>query len=446
MIDLHKYGVVVPEVLLPKDVDLQRWAVVACDQYTQDRGYWQRVSAVVGDAPSTLNLIFPEVYLGDDGADARIAAIQSTMRRYLDAGVFAPAEKACIYVERTTAYGRLRKGLVLAVDLDAYDWKAGSKALIRATEATVPERIPPRMKIRHGAPLELPHIMLLVDDPDDALVGGTGALVRATAPVYDGDLQQESGHVTGWAVHGDEMLAGMERALAAIAQKGTDSDGTVFLFAVGDGNHSLATAKAVWEAHKHALMASGATPAALTENPVRYALVEVVNLYDTGLTFEPIHRAVFGADAAALQNFLAEQLDGSWHDCADAAALEAAVGGVSADAGVSGACFGFISTINGTTRYRLLRTAITDLAVSRLQPALDEFMQVHGGVSIDYIHGAAETVRLGETEGQLGILLPPIAKERFFATISARGTLPRKSFSMGEASEKRFYVEARRLF
>ena len=429
MIDLQKYGVAVPELLLPNACDLQSWAVIACDQYTQDRDYWQRAEAIAGDRPSTLHLIFPEVYLADGGRDGRIAAIQRTMRSYLDGGVFAPAARECVYLERKTAYGRLRKGLVLAGDLEAYDWKPGTKAPIRATEATVPERIPPRMKIRDGAPLELPHIMLLVDDSDDALVGGTGARVRSHAPVYDGDLQQDGGHITGWAVRDDAALAGMERALAAIAKNGTDGDGNVFLFAVGDGNHSLATAKAVWEEHKRSLLAAGASQAELASNPVRYAL-------------EPIHRVLFKADAAAVQSFVAERLAGTFSDCADAAALEAAVG--SRDA--VGARFGFVATAGGKTSYRLLQTSITDLAISSLQPALDEFIAANAGVEIDYIHGAAETVRLGEADGQLGILLPPIAKESFFATINARGALPRKSFSMGEASEKRFYVEARRLF
>ncbi|MDE6774605.1 MAG: DUF1015 domain-containing protein, partial [Treponemataceae bacterium] len=215
------YGVAVPEILLPEQIDLRRWAVIACDQYTQDRSYWQKAAQVAGDGPSTLDLIFPEAYLADADKDERIARIKQTMRRYLDGGVFAPARQGFMYIERTTAYGRTRKGLILAVDLDKYEWQPFSKAMIRATEATVPERIPPRMKIRTGAPLELPHIMLLADDPDDALVGKTGDLAKAGTPVYDGDLQQESGHLTGWAVCGEAAYEHVARALDAIAQKGT---------------------------------------------------------------------------------------------------------------------------------------------------------------------------------------------------------------------------------
>ncbi|MDE7140105.1 MAG: DUF1015 domain-containing protein [Treponemataceae bacterium] len=438
------YGVAVPEILLPEHIDLRRWAVIACDQYTQDRSYWQKAAQVAGDEPSTLNLIFPEAYLADADKDERIARIKQTMRRYLDDGVFAPARPGFMYIERTTAYGRTRKGLILAVDLDKYEWQPFSKAMIRATEATVPERIPPRMKIRTGAPLELPHIMLLADDPDDALVGKTGELAKAETPVYDGDLQQESGHLTGWAVCGDAVYAHVARALDAIAQKGTDKDGNTFLFAVGDGNHSLATAKAVWDEHKKTLRAQGRSDAEISASPVRHALVEVVNIYDAGLTFEPIHRVVFNADNADLIAFLRQKLGGTVETIGSAAELERRV----SDRSARGAPFGLITTDAGKTTYQLLQTAITDLAIASLQPALDEYIAAHqaAGIEIDYIHGTDETVQLGSTDGQLGILLPPIAKDSFFATINGRGPLPRKSFSMGEASEKRFYVEARRLF
>lgn len=438
------YGVAVPEILLPKHIDLRRWAVIACDQYTQDRAYWQEAARIAGDGPSTLGMIFPEAFLADADKDERIARIKQTMRRYLDGGVFAPARAAFMYIERKTAYGRVRKGLILAVDLDKYEWKPFSKALIRATEATVPERIPPRMRIRTDAPLELPHIMLLADDPDDALVGKTGELAKAENPVYDGDLQQESGHLTGWAVCGEEAYAHVARALDAIAQKGTDKDGSTFLFAVGDGNHSLATAKAVWDEHKKTLEAQGKTDAEISASPVRYALVEVVNIYDAGLTFEPIHRVVFNADNADLAAFLRQKLGGTAETVASAAELERRV----SDRAAKGAAFGLVSTDAGKTAYRLLQTGITDLAIASLQPALDEYIAAHptAGIEIDYIHGTDETVQLGSRDGQLGILLPPIAKDSFFATINGRGPLPRKSFSMGEASEKRFYVEARRLF
>ena len=442
MTDFSQYGVAVPEILLPENIDLEKWAVIACDQYTQDRDYWKKAADIADGKPSTLNVIFPEVYLSDSDREERIQNIKKTMNAYLQNKVFAEAEKEFIYIERKTAYGRTRKGLVLAVDLDSYEWKPFSKAMIRATEATVPERIPPRMKIRTGAPLELPHIMLLADDPQDELVGKTGELVKGGKALYNGDLQQKSGHITGWAVRDEKAFAHVADALKAIAEKGRDKDGNTFLFAVGDGNHSLATAKAVWDEHKKELLAKGTSQAEINASPVKYALVEIVNIYDAGLTFEPIHRVVFKADNAALLAFIAQKLDGEVKTVESSAELEKLV----SDKNASGARYGFIITEKGKTSYTLLQTGITDLAIASLQPALDEFIKENPGVEIDYIHGTDETVELGSREGQMGILLPPIAKDSFFATINSRGPLPRKSFSMGEASEKRFYVEARRLF
>ena len=434
----EKFGTAIPQILLPKNVDLKTWSVIACDQYTQDLEYWENAKNTAGDKPSSLNLIFPEVYLdkADEASkDQRIKNIQSKMDEYLKGDVFDAPVDECIYLERKTAYGRTRKGLVMCVDLDSYEWKPGSKALIRATEATVPERIPPRMKIRSGAKLELPHIMLLANDPDDLLVGGAGKLAKKGCPVYDGELMQNSGSITGWAVKGAEAENLLENALASLAEAGTDSDGTTFLFAVGDGNHSLATAKAVWEENKAVLPA---------DSPVRYALVEIVNIYDQGLTFEPIHRVLFGLDGEKLLLTVAEKLGGSVKALDGAEVLAREVG----DKNAGGARYGFVFTRGGKTFFRLLETPVKDLAIAALQPLIDGFMAENGALKtqIDYIHGADEPVELGMSEGNTGILLPPVAKDCFFATINGRGPLPRKSFSMGEASEKRFYVEARRLF
>ncbi len=431
----EKYGVSVPEILLPKNIDLSTWSVIACDQYTQDKAYWEKAAETAKGKPSALNLIFPEVYLGDSGKDERILKIQSTMKSYIDSGVFEDAAEECIYIERKTEYGRTRRGLVLCVDLDKYEWKPDSKALIRATEATVPERIPPRMKIRNGAALELPHIMLLANDPDDCLVGGAGKLSKKNAPVYDGKLMHNSGSITGWAFKGEEAENLLEKSLAKLAEEGTGKDGSTFLFAVGDGNHSLATAKAVWEENKSKLPA---------DSPVRYALVEIVNIYDEGLTFEPIHRVLFNLDSEELLNTAAEKLGGQITDFNDSASLEKAV----ADKSAKGARYGFIWNESGKTVNKMLQTSITDLAIAALQPLLDEYMNSKGAdkTQIDYIHGSKEVIELGNKAQTTGILLPPIVKDSFFATINGRGPLPRKSFSMGEASEKRFYVEARRLF
>ena len=241
----EQMGIKIPEILLPKNLDVSTWAVVACDQYTQDREYWKSAEKTVGQKPSTLNIILPEVYLNDSDKPERIKKIRKTMNEYLENGIFSEPQKEFVYVERTTAYGRVRKGLVAAIDLETYEWKPFSKALVRATEATIVERIPPRMEIRRGAPLESPHIMLLVNDPEKSLVEGTGARVAKNNPLYSGELMQNSGSIKGWAVSSGQDVEYVRGALENLAEKNTSSDGSVFLFAVGDGNHSLATAKAV---------------------------------------------------------------------------------------------------------------------------------------------------------------------------------------------------------
>ena len=432
----EQMGVKIPEILLPKNLDVSTWAVVACDQYTQDRGYWKSAEKTVGQKPSTLNIILPEVYLNDSDKPERIKKIRKTMNEYLENGIFSEPQKEFVYVERTTAYGRVRKGLVAAIDLETYEWKPFSKALVRATEATIVERIPPRMEIRRGAPLESPHIMLLVNDPEKSLVEGTGARVAKNNPLYSGELMQNSGSIKGWAVSSGQDVEYVRGALENLAEKNTSSDGSVFLFAVGDGNHSLATAKAVWDEYK------SSNPQAAQEKdcPVRYALVEIVNIYDSGLTFEPIHRVVFDSDPKILIDKIAQKLDGTVKSVSSAAELENSVKKSAAD-------FGFVFTEKGSQKFVLIETKITELAVARFQPVLDEVLKSDfSSAEIDYIHGSQEVFRLGAKENAVGILLPPVAKDSFFATINSHGPLPRKSFSMGEADEKRFYLECRRLF
>ena len=451
---IEDFGIRVPEILLPKNIDVSSWAVIACDQYTQDLDYWKRAEAAAAGKPSTLNLILPEVYLGAPDKAERIKKIRESMGNYLAEGagsqgsVFAAARNCMGYIERTTAFGRMRRGLVTQIDLETYEWKPFSKANIRATEATIVERIPPRMEIRRGAPLELPHIMLLVDDKEDYLVGGAGRAVKAKAPLYSGELMCNGGSITGWAVESVDELAGVTEAVAKLADGKRANDGSTFLFAVGDGNHSLATAKAVWDEYKESLIAKGADEATLRDCPVRYALVEIVNIYDCGLTFEPIHRVIFDCNVEGLINTLDEKLGGTVSEAAGAAELEAAVKASQAD-------FGFAYRDGtGAQKYVLLKTEIKELAVARLQPEIDAFLKGPNAASgtegkkpeIDYIHGSEEVLKLGERDNAVGILLPPIAKDSFFETISGRGPLPRKSFSMGEADEKRFYLECRKLF
>lgn len=449
---LETYGLKIPQILLPKDkANLKKWSVIACDQYTQDKDYWKKVEQEVADFPSTLKITLPEVYLGDSDKQDRINNINKTMKEYLSNNIFSSPVEAMIYIERTTGYGRMRKGLVTAIDLETYDWKPFSTALIRATEATILDRIPPRMEIRRDAPIELPHIMLLVNDSEKSLVEKTGELAKKNNSLYDTDLMMNSGHITGWQVSDKDEIANVENALNQIAKKQTQKDDSIFMFAVGDGNHSLATAKAIWDELK---TKNGGTknsdgsisiPQGMENHNARFALIEIVNIYDDGLTFEPIHRVLFNVEN--LLEKVAEQFKKincfvGIEEVSSEKDLANAVENSNAD-------FGFVFEENGKITYKVLKTNIQELAVSKLQPALDEILadckKENIDCEIDYIHGTEEVFRLGGKNNATTILLPPIAKDTFFATIANSGPLPRKSFSMGEASEKRFYMECRQL-
>jgi uncharacterized protein (DUF1015 family) len=444
---IKEYGLQIPNILLPKDNGmLGKWPVVACDQYTQDKAYWKKVNEIVDNDPSSLRLILPEVYLDEDSKETRIKKIRETMNDYLRNGVFNSPLSAMIYLERKTAYGRTRKGLITCIDLDSYEWKPFSHAKIRATEATIVERIPPRMKIRQGASLESPHIMLLVNDPDKNLIEKTGELAKnESKSLYNINLMMDAGNITGWAVPTNNKLQkNILSALQAIKENNTDEKNFPFMFAVGDGNHSLATAKAVWDEYK--------AKTGKTDHPARYALVEIVNIYDTGLTFEPIHRVLYNVNYQELISFIQKKLSATLKEYGSAKELEDAVKN-------SISFFGFVYMDNNNhNHYICLETTMTELAVSRLQPIIDNFLEQtkidtkENGKNqkklpiIDYIHGSDEVFRLGKEKNAITILLPPIAKESFFQTIAHSGPLPRKSFSMGEASEKRFYMESRELF
>ena len=360
------------------------------------------------------------------------------MNSYLERDVFSPPQKEFIYIERKTSYNRVRRGLLALADLETYEWKPFSKSLIRATEATIIERIPPRKEIRKKATLETPHIMLLVDDISDNFIKTAQTYAKQNAPVYDGFLMQNGGHITGYAIKEEKAFNALYDALSAIKKAHTLSDGSSFMFAVGDGNHSLATAKSVWEDVKKDSSAPSAA--------ARYALVEIVNIYDSGLTFEPIHRVLFSKtlsdNSKDFINFICSKLGGKAKNCSSKEEIENLVK-------KSKSGFGFIYKIKEESNYIFVDTDISGLLVSYLQPALDEYIALSKkngiNIDIDYIHGTSEVFRLGGTEGSIALLLPPIAKDSFFNTINSLGPLPRKSFSMGEADEKRFYLECRKL-
>ena len=434
-----QYGIDLTQILIPKKgTDLKSWAVIACDQYTQNREYWKKVADFAEGKPSTLHCILPEVYLEDNDRAERLSAIRSNMQKYLDEGVFADPLEGMVYLERETEYGRMRKGLITAIDLETYEWKPYSKALIRATEQTIESRIPPRMEIRRGAALESPHIMLLVNDPSRGLIEQTGKIAKETNAeiVYDTDLMLNSGHAKALAIKGEKLFDHIAKSLEKIAEHNSEENlngaNTTFMFAVGDGNHSLATAKAVWNEYK------AKHPSEHT-HPLRYALVEIVNIYDEGLTFEPIHRVLFGSLPEMLIRYIAAELTGTIYNLPNAYVLDAEIK-------KSQEAVGFVyKDESGEQKYVMVDAICPDLMVSYFQPIIDTFLSIFGDAEIDFIHGSDEVLRLGKTDNGIGIILPPISKDSFFTTISTCGVLPRKSFSMGEASEKRFYMECRKL-
>lgn len=425
-------GIEVPEVLLPnKEVDMVKWAVVACDQYTSQPEYWDSVEKLVGDAPSMFRLTLPEIYLESPDKRERIEKIHSTMSQYLANNVFEK-QNCAIYTERIIG-GLARPGLIIALDLEKYDFSIGSQSLIRATEGTILDRIPPRVEIRKGAPIESPHIMVLIDDPEMKVIEPL-IETKNNKPLYNFDLMMNGGHVAGWAIP-QEMLDKSVEELSKLAdinnfrsRYNTGDDKGVLLFAMGDGNHSLATAKTVWETEK------GHLP---PNHPLRYALVEIVNVHSPALVFEPIHRVLFGLKSnivEAAKNFFN---DLSIEKVADRATMEQIV---KAEDGEQKCGFinnegYFVWTFNNPT---------SQLAVGTLQSFLDKFI-VDGAEKIDYIHGTEEVCEMGKMDSNCGFFLPVMNKGELFKTVIFDGALPRKTFSMGEANEKRFYLECRSI-
>lgn len=430
-------GIQIPEVYLPKaGVDLQKWAVIACDQFTSEPEYWAEVEKIVGDAPSTLNLTFPEVHLEKPGEAERIQSIQATMKKYMDEGVLQPRE-GFIYVERTVA-GKTRKGVILCLDLERYDYNKGSSSLIRATEGTIVDRLPPRIKIRQGAAMELPHILVLIDDPQRTVIEPLTVAKAKLEKLYDFDLMFDSGHLTGYAVSGDyetqiiEALRALANPETFAAKYGIGKDQPVLLFAMGDGNHSLATAKAIWEKNKAQVG---------MDHPSRYALVEIENVHDEGLEFEPIHRVLFGLKKDLFAEL--KKVFGNNLTYAEAPSAEAMVKRVNATQGAKQA----MGLVGGGKNFTVVEISnpSSNLAVGTIQTFLDDFLKNGGAEKIDYVHGEDVVVRLGWQAGNAGIYLAGMHKSDLFKTVILDGALPRKTFSMGEAREKRFYMEARKI-
>ena len=410
------------DILLPdfSVTDAYKWSVVACDQFTSEPEYWEKAEHTVGDAPSALNVILPEVYLSE--SSERIPKINGTMKKYLE-DVLVCHKDSAIFVERTQSDGSVRRGIVLAVDLEGYDYRKGAHSLIRATEATVVERIPPRVAIRRGAEIELPHVMLLIDDPEGTVIE---PLVTECdgEPAYDTDLMLGGGHIRGRFLS-DKNYERVENALQALItpeqMQARYGDRTLapLLFAVGDGNHSLASAKAAYEEIKDKIGEEAAK-----SHPARYALAEVVNIHDDALKFEPIYRVVFGIDPDDLLSSLrayAKTLNGT------------------AQPQTVTYCYG---KEEGTIAFE---SPVLQLTVGTLQHFLDEYLSSHSGATVDYIHGEGSVRQLSEKADTVGFLFDGMEKSDLFRTVLYDGALPRKTFSMGHAEDKRYYLECRRI-
>ena len=426
---LLKYGVKTPDILLPKkDVDTKKWAVVACDQYTSQPEYWESLSEEVGDAPSTLRIIYPEVYLESGEKEKIISSINEKMNEYLEKGIFDEYRDSFILVERTTESGT-RYGLMLALDLEAYSYAKDSKTLIRATEGTILSRIPPRKEIRKDAPIEVPHIMVLISDKDRKIIEPLRDRRNSLSVVYDSDLNKNGGHLKGYLVNADSdkeaILSGFESLYNAL------DPANPLLFAMGDGNHSLATAKSCWEDIKPTL-----SEEERKNHPARFALVEIENIFDPGLLFEPIHRVFFNISMETFDSILSSFCSSfSKEKVACPNCMKKGVNGKGQHFGLNCGDEFFVYTVEGGEKA---------IAAGTIQLVIDRMLEEKKG-EVDYIHGADVTIELGAKKGNLGIILPDVSKENFFSDMLKDGAYPRKTFSIGHANEKRYYMEARRI-
>ena len=398
-------------------VDAKKWAVIACDQFTSEPKYWEECDRTVGKAPSALRLIFPEVWLSADNAE-RIRTVNETMRAY-DGTVLRPLPAPCyLYVERTQPDGRVRRGLVGMIDLEDYDFSPDSGSPVRATEGTVLSRIPPRVEIRRDALYELPHIMLLCDDKDESLLSPYAAQKDELLPLYDTDLMLGGGHLRGWVVPAEEQTR-LEARLHMLTADTDRGSGAPIVLAVGDGNHSLATAKTIYEEMKRN------DPEKAKTSPARYALVEVVSLHSPALDFAPIYRLVTGCDPAAV--------------AADFAAWGENMAKAPENAAFPRQSFRLCS--GGREHTVTFSHGTHPLAVGSVQAYLD----ARPGLAVDYIHDEASLLGLSEADGALGFLFDGMTKGELFPAVEAGGPLPRKTFSMGHAKDKRYYMEARKI-
>ena len=430
---LSKVALKRADIMIPKaTVDLTKWAVVACDQYTSEPEYWEQVKQLVGENPSTLNLIYPEVYLEEAHPEKRIETINATMKHYIQEDLFTVYKNAFFLVHRTTPSSKIgRWGLLVALDLEQYDYAPDSRSMIRATEGTILSRIPPRKEIRKNAPLELPHIMVLINDERRSVIEPLAKKKERLPLAYETELMAGGGALKAWVVDSDEDMLKIAESLDGMLDALPQDN--PLLYAMGDGNHSLATAKSCWMDIRETL-----TEEERKEHPARYALVELENIFDEGLEFEPIHRVLFGLDQHTFENELAKACAHfEKEQVSDLKSLDAAI---NKEDGVQK--FGFCDK-SGYQVYSLTEPKAS-IAAGTLQLIIDSLLE-QKIASVDYIHGKDVTANLGSKEGNLGLILPEVSKSTFFDSIIRDNALPRKTFSMGEAHEKRYYMEARKI-
>ena len=417
-------------ILLPAEqIPLEQWGCVACDQFTSDRSYWERAAEAAAGSPSALNLILPEVYLEESDVPARVAKIHETMEDYAH-NVLTRAVDGFIYVERTERSGRVRQGLVGKIDLEAYSYAQGARQAIRPSERTVEERIPPRMAVRRGACLETPHVMMLADDPACTLIEPIGARKNELRKVYEGELMLGGGHIAGWAVEDPALLARIDAALQGLgSQEAFDAKypeargAKPLTLAVGDGNHSLASAKAYWEELKPTL-----TPEQRETHPARWCLAEVCNVHSPAIEIEPIHRVLFNVDCAAVLLALVTWSDENMTGCSFG-------GGKKQPFTLAGPHMANVLSFEEPTE---------PLTVGTIDEFIEYYIKRHSEARVDYVHDEP-AVRALCKKGAVAFLMPPFAKSDLFKGVVMGGVLPRKTFSMGHAEEKRYYIECRKI-
>lgn len=437
-----KSCVVVPKILMPpKGTDLTKWSVIACDQYTSQPEYWDEVDKLVGDAPSTLRITLPEVYLENSDVEDMVENINSTMQKYLSDGTLVEMPAGFVLTERYSGETVPRRGLVAAIDLETYEYREGSRSLVRPTEKTVEERIPPRLEIRQSASIELPHIMILIDDPAHSVIDPLFDNLDSFEKIYDTDLMQGGGHINGWFIpegaQTDELIAklyGLNEPETFAQKYRLNGEFPLLKFAIGDGNHSMATAKAHWENIKSTL-----TEDEQRDHPARYCLCEIVNIHDESLFIEPIHRVMFNIDPSELLESARKFFAANGSECSIYSIEETQNMDFSNDMHVIG------FEHQGTTGTMAISDPKWGIPLASLQAFLDDYMLSHSQARIDYIHGGEVVKELSSKAGNIGFYLPDIEKEDLFRGVIIDGVLPRKTFSMGEAHEKRYYMESKRI-